>query len=127
MPNRPTSSRGVGKRLLVAFFGISAFSALVAGAAIYAFYEVGRSLTLIDRRIDPILASLEVSRSVERIVTAASALSAVTTEQQREQVFAGLSRESAKLQSFLRELRDGGISQHGWRRSRTMRYSWMPI
>ena len=112
LPNRLTSSRGVGKRLLVAFFGISAFSALVAGAAIYAFYEVGRSLTLIDRRVDPILASLEVSRSVERIVTASSALSAVTTEQQREQVFAGLSRESAKLQSFLGELRDGGISQH---------------
>jgi GAF domain-containing protein/phosphoglycerate-specific signal transduction histidine kinase len=67
---------------------------------------------MIDRQIDPILASLEVSRSVERIVTASSALSSVTTEQERLQVFAGLSRESAKLQSFLTELRDGGISQH---------------
>ena len=68
MSSIATSARGVGARLLLAFFGISAFSALVAGAAIYAFYEVGQSLTLIDRRIDPILASLEVSRSVERIV-----------------------------------------------------------
>jgi hypothetical protein len=41
-----TRTRGVGTRLLVAFIGISAFSALVAGAAIYAFYEVGHSLTL---------------------------------------------------------------------------------
>ena len=63
MSSKRTSARGVGARLLLAFFGISAFSALVAGAAIYAFYEVGQSLTLIDRRIDPILASLEVSRS----------------------------------------------------------------
>ena len=110
MSNNRRSASGVGTRLLIAFFGISAVSALVAGAAIYAFVEVGRSLTLIDRRIDPILASLEVSRSVERIVTASSALSAVTTEQQREQVFTGLSRESDKLRSFLTELHGGGIS-----------------
>jgi signal transduction histidine kinase len=101
----------VGVRLLLAFFGISAFSALVAGAAIYAFYEVGWSLSLIDRRIDPILASVEVSRSVERIVTASSTLSSVTTEQQREEVVAALSRESGKLRSFLTELHDSGISQ----------------
>jgi len=109
--NGPAKGRGVGVRLLFAFFGISAFSALVAGAAIYAFYEVGWSLSLIDRRIDPILASVEVSRSVERMVTAASTLSSVTTEQQREEVVAGLSRESGKLRSLLSALHDGGISQ----------------
>jgi signal transduction histidine kinase len=43
-------------------------------------------------------------------VTAASALSAATTEQRREHLFAKLSRQSAKLQSFLTELHDGGIS-----------------
>jgi len=106
---RPRAS-GLGTRLLIAFFGISAVSALVAGAAVYAFFEVGRSLALIERRIDPILASLEVSRSVERIVTAATALSSVTSEQQREQVFSGISGESGKLQSFLNELHNGGIS-----------------
>jgi signal transduction histidine kinase len=105
-----TSVRGLGARLLLAFFAVSVFSALVAGAAIYAFYEVGRSLTLIDDRIDPILAALEVSRSVERIVNSSANLSSVTTEQARERVFGGLSAKSAKLQSLLRELRDGGIS-----------------
>ena len=109
MPSIPTSTRGVGARLLLAFFGISAFSALVAVAAIYAFYEVGQSLTLIDRRIDPILASLEVSRSVERIVNSSSNLSSVTSEEARERVFAGLSHKSAKLHSLLNELRNGGI------------------
>jgi PAS domain S-box-containing protein len=111
LSNIRTGASGVGTRLLIVIFGIGAVSALVAGAAIYAFFEVGHSLGLIDHRIDPILASLEVSRSVERIVTASSALSSVTTEQERERVFAGLSRESNKLQSFLTELHDGGISQ----------------
>src|SRR5262249_7821430 len=106
----PTSARGVGIRLLLAFLGISGFSALVAGAAIYAFYQVGWSLSLIDRRIDPILASVEVSGSVERIVTAASTLSTVTTEQQREEVIAALTGESDKLRSLLTELHDAGIS-----------------
>ncbi len=101
---------GVGARLLIVIFGIGAVSALVAGAAIYAFVEVGHSLALIDRRIDPILASVEVSRSVERIVTAASSLAAATTEQRREHLFAKLSRQSAKLRSFLTELHDAGIS-----------------
>jgi PAS domain S-box-containing protein len=111
LSNSRARASGVGTRLLIVIFGIGAVSALVAGAAIYAFVEVGHSLALIDRRIDPILASVEVSRSVERIVTAASALSAATTEQRREQLFAKLFRQSAKLRSFLSELRDGGISQ----------------
>src|SRR5436305_6519488 len=105
-----TSTRGVGARLLLAFFGISAFSALVAVAAIYAFYEVGQSLELIDRRVDPILAALEVSRSVERIVNSSANLSSVTTEEARERVFAGLSGKSGKLQTLLSDMRSGGIS-----------------
>jgi signal transduction histidine kinase len=109
--NGRTRASGVGTRLLIVIFGIGGVAALVAGAAVYAFVEVGHSLALIDRRVDPILASVEVSRTVERIVTSASALSAATTEQRREYLFAKLSRQSAKLRSFLNELRDGGISQ----------------
>jgi PAS domain S-box-containing protein len=105
-----TSTRGVGTRLLLAFIGISAFSVLVAGAAIYAFYEVGQSLRLIDHRIDPILASLDVSRSVERITTASSSLASVTTEQERRAVYGRLTEEANRLNSLLTELRDGGIS-----------------
>jgi PAS domain S-box-containing protein len=111
LSNGRTRASGVGARLFIVIFGVGAVAALVAGAAIYAFVEVGHSLALIDRRVDPILASVEVSRSVERIVTAASALSAATTEQRREHLFAKLSHQSAKLQSLLTKLRDGGISQ----------------
>jgi signal transduction histidine kinase len=52
-----------------------------------------------------------VSRTVERIVTAASALSAATTEQRRDHLFTRLAHQSAELRSFLDELRDGGIDQ----------------
>ena len=124
--SRPRAS-GLGTRLLIAFLGISAVSALVAGAAVYAFFEVGHSLMLIDRRIDPILASLEVSRSVERIVTASATLSSVTSEQQREQVFTGISGESAKLRSFLNELHDGGISAERLAPIEATRCNWTPI
>ena len=109
-PHRPARSRSVGTRLLIAFFTISAISGLVAGAAIYAFVEVGQSLALIDRRVDPILASVEASRSVERIVSAAAALSSATTQRDRDELFAGLSDQSAKLRSLLSELHSGGIS-----------------
>lgn len=106
-----TNWRSVGARLLLAFLGISAFSALVAGAAIYAFFEVGRSLELIDRRIGPILASLDVSRSAERLAIASSALSAVTTEQERVRVFWTLSDGSSRLKQLLGELSDSGLSR----------------
>jgi len=104
-----TNWRSVGTRLLLAFLGISAFSALVAGAAIYAFFEVGRSLALIDRRIGPILASLDVSRSVERLATASSVLSTVMTEQDRVRVFWTLSDGSSRLKQLLVELSDSGL------------------
>ncbi|MBS0527044.1 MAG: PAS-domain containing protein [Proteobacteria bacterium] len=106
-----TIASGVGTRLLLVIFGVGAVSALVAGAALYAFVEVGHSLALIDRRVEPILASAEVSRTVERIVTAVSALSAATTEQRREHLFAKLSNQSARLRSSLNELHEAGIGQ----------------
>ncbi len=111
MANGLTNWRSVGTRLLLAFVGISAFSALVAGAAIYAFFEVGRSLELIDRRIGPILASLDVSRSVERLATASSVLSTVTTEEDRVRVFWTLSDGSSRLKQLLAELSDSGLRQ----------------
>ena len=104
-----TGTRGVGTRLLLAFIGISAFSALVAGAAIYAFQQVGHSLVSIDHRINPMLASLEVSRSVERIVTTSAALAAATSEADRTNLVSTLSSESQRLQGFLDSLQGGAV------------------
>ena len=68
-------------------------------------------MELIDRRIGPILASLDVSRSVERLATASSVLSAVTTEQERIRVFWTLSDGSSRLKQLLAELSDSGLRQ----------------
>ena len=103
-------SQGVGPRLLLAFFGISAFSALVAGAAIYAFSQVGKSFALIERQVDPTLASLEVSRLAERIARASSALTGVTSETERASVNEELFGDTVKLRNYLLELQQGGAA-----------------
>ena len=69
---------GVRTRLLLAFFGISAFAVLAAAAGIYAFREVGERIDTVDARVTPTLTALELSRSVERIIAAAPALLAAT-------------------------------------------------
>ena len=111
MSNSARRLRGVGPRLLLAFFGISAFSALVAGAAIYAFSQVGKSFELIERQVDPTLASLEVSRLAERIARASSALTGVNSETERSSVNEELFGDTVKLRNYLLELRQGGAAQ----------------
>ena len=68
-------------RLLLAFFGISAFAVIAAVAAMYSFAEVGKVVERItQQRVPSALASLELSRQAERVVTAAPALLAATTK-----------------------------------------------
>lgn len=57
------------------------------------------------------MASLDASRSAERLATASSALSAVTTEQERIRVFWTLSDGSSRLKQLLAESSDGGLRQ----------------
>ena len=76
----PLQRFGVRWRLLLAFFGVSAFAVIAAAAAMYSFAEVGKLLARItEERVPPALASLELSRQAERIVTAAPAFLAATT------------------------------------------------
>jgi phosphoglycerate-specific signal transduction histidine kinase len=88
---------GVRARLLLAFFGISAFAVLAAAAGIYAFREVGGRLDLIDTRVPPTLTSLEISRSAERIIAAAPALLAAIDRKRRDEVKAELEAELSRL------------------------------
>ena len=70
---------GVRGRLLLAFFGISAFAVLAAGVAAYSFLEVGDVVSRITQHRVPLaLASLELSRHTERVVAAAPVKSAPT-------------------------------------------------
>jgi hypothetical protein len=82
------SRLGVRGRLLLAFFGISAFAVLGGGAALYSFREIDQVLSLItQRRIPVVVQSQEISRHVERITAAAPALLTVESEPGRGSTF----------------------------------------
>src|SRR5262250_374515 len=71
---------GVASRLLLAFLGISGLAIVGAGVAIFSFREIGEVLDRITtRRVPAALASQEVSRHAERIISAAPTLLSVTT------------------------------------------------
>ncbi|MCK5364993.1 MAG: guanylyl cyclase, partial [Gammaproteobacteria bacterium] len=96
---------GVRGRLLIAFFGISAFAVLAAAAAMYSFLEVGKALDKItQQRVPSALSSLEISRQAERIVAVAPALLTVSTPTQREQLSAKIAAEIERLDALLSNL-----------------------
>jgi adenylate cyclase len=58
---------GVRGRLLLSFFGISAFAIIAAATAMYSFLEVGKALErIIEFRVPSAIASLQLSRQAER-------------------------------------------------------------
>ena len=77
---------GVRGRLLLAFFGISAFAVLAAGLGIYAFREVGERIELIDARVPQVVSSLGISRTVDRLIASAPALLAATTTKEHDEI-----------------------------------------
>lgn len=93
---------GVRGRLFLAFLGISGFAVIAAIAAIYAFSRAGDVLEQItQQRLPPVLASLELSRQAERIVAAAPALLAASSQAEREQAYEGIARETSHLAQLL--------------------------
>jgi signal transduction histidine kinase len=79
-------SLGVRARLLLAFFGISAFAVLAAAAGIYAFRQVGDRLELIDARVPQVVSSMEISRAADRLIASTPALLSATTTKERDEV-----------------------------------------
>jgi signal transduction histidine kinase/DNA-binding response OmpR family regulator len=99
---------GVRGRLLLAFLGISAFAVIAAAAAMYSFSEVGKVLSRItEERMPAALASLELSRQAERIVTAAPAFLAATTRTQHQEVSRAIAAEVERLEDLMAELKGG--------------------
>ena len=59
---------GIRGRLLFSFLGISMFSVLAAGAALYSFIEVGKVLDRVSKIEAPdAIVALEISRQAERM------------------------------------------------------------
>src|SRR6516164_1289443 len=111
------SRLGVRGRLLLAFFGISAFGVLGAGVALYSFHRIDDALALITQRRVPVaLISQELSRHMERILSAAPELLAATTSEQKAQWSVRIATEVNILTSLLRNLREAGYedSELAW-------------
>ena len=99
---------GVRGRLLIAFFGISAFAVLAAVAAVYAIVAIGGVLERITQeRVPSALGALEISRQAEQVVAAAPALLAATTNAQREAETASISTGVARLNKLVADLKSG--------------------
>src|SRR5215813_5578075 len=77
---------GVRARLLLAFFGISAFAVLAAAAGMYAFRQVGDQLEMIDARVPQVVSSMEISRAADRLIASAPTLLAATTTKEYDEV-----------------------------------------
>ena len=108
------SRLGVRGRLLLAFFGISAFAVLGAGAALYSFREIDQSLGLItQRRVPVVVQSQELSRHAERITAAAPALLTVASQTEKNQWARGISIEVNTLNELLAQMRQSGVESTG--------------
>jgi signal transduction histidine kinase len=97
-------SLGVRARLLLAFFGISAFSILAAAAGLYAFHQVGDRLELIDARVPQVVSSMAISRAADRLIASASALLAATTTKERDEISRWMRPEVDRLIIGLNEV-----------------------
>ena len=99
---------GVRARLLLAFFGISAFAVLAAAAGLYAFREVGDRLELIDARVPQVVTSMEISRAADRLIASAPALLAATTTNERDDVSKRMQPEINRLIAGLNDMTAAG-------------------
>ena len=106
---------GVRGRLLLAFFGISAFAVGAAVAAMVSFFQVRDSLSLITQhRVPSALASLELSRQTERVVAAAPALLTVTTLERYEEESSRIENEVERLNDLLGDVEHAQIEEGGF-------------
>jgi len=101
---------GVRARLLLAFFGISAFAVLAAAAGIYAFRQVGDRLELIDTRVPQVVSSMEISRAADRLIASTPALLAATTTKERDEISNRLRPEVDRLVMGLNHVGRGGTA-----------------
>ncbi len=100
---------GLRGRLLLAFFGVSAFAVVGAAIAIYLFSSIDNSLALITRDRVPIaVKSQEISQIAERIAAAAPTLLASTSQSEVDVAQNRISSHIRALYELSAELRSAG-------------------
>ena len=103
------SRLGVASRLLLAFLGISSVAVVGAGVAIFSFRDIGAALDRITAsRVPAALASLEVSRQAERIVSAAPALLSAAMPADHTEISRKIGAEMQDLAALLDSLENRG-------------------
>ncbi|UVC18501.1 adenylate/guanylate cyclase domain-containing protein [Mesorhizobium onobrychidis] len=101
---------GIRGRLLLAFFGISAFAVLATAAALYAFLQVGDVVDRITRdRVPSALASLQLSRQAERVAAIAPAVLTLTSKARHNEVSAAIGVEMTRLEELLAALKGAAL------------------
>lgn len=104
-------------RLLFAFVGVSSFAILGGAVAIYAFSKIEDVLERItDHSVPSVLASLQLSRDAERLVSAAPALlTSISQSEHREQA-SKIRNDIAQLSDVLESLKqyhlDASVIDH---------------
>ncbi len=99
---------GIRGRLLFSFLGISMFSVLAAGAALYSFIVVGKVLDRVSKIEAPdAIVSLEISRQAERMVGAAPLMLSATTIGRLDQISNQIAAEGKRLDRLMVRLRNG--------------------
>ena len=97
---------GVRGRLLLAFFGNSAFAILAVATAMYAFFEAGDALERItEDRVPATVASLQLARQAERMAAAAPSLLTINTAKEHEKISAQISVDLKQLDALVEVLR----------------------
>jgi signal transduction histidine kinase/CheY-like chemotaxis protein len=112
MPRTEATSRlGVRGRLLLAFFGISAFAVLGGAVALYSSREIGDAFATVAQHRAPVaLMSQDLSRHVERIVAAAPALQTASTVEEKMERSAAILAEAKVVDALLTNLRGAGVA-----------------
>src|SRR3712207_3448820 len=101
------NSMSVRWRLLLAFFGISAFAVLAAATGTYAFRQMAHVIDQItEQRVPSALAALDLSRQAERIVAAAPTLLTARSQAQYQEISASITMEVDRLEVLLAQIKN---------------------
>ena len=102
-----TSDRfGLGRKLLLAFIGISAFAFIAAGVSLYSFFTVDRTMTRVTQhQVPATVTSLKLSTQAERLLPYAALLLASDTLVEQKNVSRDIRKKADSLNETLSTLK----------------------
>lgn len=103
---------GIRGHLFTAFLSISLFSVLAAGAALYSFLEVGRTLeSVAGREMPRTIAAMETARLAQRVVNATPSMLTTSTEAQLDQVRSSIDAHRQRIDDRIQRLKEAAADE----------------